>query len=178
MSKVLKFKPKETKSFDKEAFEAELTGAEIYARVVGCSKEQRTSMMITVFENHGVSTAALFAAERLGSPQAVQAKEVLAVKEGPVVVYKPEPATEMLRQHHCTLSAAQFNKLMIKLGMMEEVPYRNNRGCEKTFKRLIGKGLDYGVNRRRFKAIHSSQSLYFPERFMELYDIIKQHACS
>lgn len=77
-------------------------------------------------------------------------------------------ATELLRENNSTLSAREFNSLMIKHGYLADMTRKAAKGAVKHFKALTSKGKTYGENQVSPKAPNQKQPMYYADNFASL----------
>lgn len=81
-------------------------------------------------------------------------------------------ATYLLRANNSPLTVIQFNRLMIEHGLLVEVSRPSGYGGLKTFKSIVGDGLNYGENQVHPNYPNGTQPLYYADRFPELLNRI------
>ena len=85
-----------------------------------------------------------------------------------------ESLTKLLKEHDVALSAVKANKLMLKIGFMEEATRESSTrpGVMKKYKVLSDKGLDYGVNEENPQSPDQTSPYYYKDSFGELAKIL------
>ena len=85
-----------------------------------------------------------------------------------------ESLTKLLKEHDVALSAVKANKLMLKIGFMEEATRESSTrpGVMKKYKVLSEKGLDYGVNEENPQSPDQTSPYYYKDSFAELAKIL------
>jgi len=81
-----------------------------------------------------------------------------------------ESLTRLLKEHGIALSAVKANKLMLKIGLLEEATRESSTrpGVIKKYKVLSEKGLDYGVNEENPQSPDQTSPYYYKDSFAEL----------
>ncbi len=81
-----------------------------------------------------------------------------------------ESLTKLLKEHGVELSAVKANKLMLKIGLLEEATRESSTrpGVIKKYKVLSEKGLDYGVNEENTQSPDQTSPYYYKDSFVEL----------
>ncbi len=81
-----------------------------------------------------------------------------------------ESLTKLLKEHNVELSAVKANKLMLKIGLLEEATRESSTrpGVIKKYKVLSEKGLDYGVNEENTQSPDQTSPYYYKDSFVEL----------
>lgn len=87
-----------------------------------------------------------------------------------------ESLTKLLKEHGIALSAVKANKLMLKLGLLEEATRESSTrpGIIKKYKVLSEKGLDYGVNEENPQSPDQTSPYYYKDSFEELAKMLLQ----
>lgn len=87
-----------------------------------------------------------------------------------------ESLTKLLKEHEVPLSAVKANKLMLKLGFLEEATRESTTrpGIVKKYKVLSEKGLDYGVNEENPQSPDQTSPYYYKDSFAELAQLLIQ----
>lgn len=85
-----------------------------------------------------------------------------------------EAITKLLKEHDVPLSAVKANKLMLKLGLLEEATRESSTrpGVIKKYKVLSEKGLDFGVNEENPQSPEQTSPYYYKDSFPELARIL------
>jgi hypothetical protein len=85
-----------------------------------------------------------------------------------------EAITKLLKEHGVALSAVKANKLMLKIGLLEEATRESTTrpGVIKNYKVLSEKGLDYGVNEENTQSPDQTSPYYYKDSFPELARIL------
>ena len=101
-------------------------------------------------------------AEPLGLPipNYVQSKGVL------------KSAKELLKVNDCGISSIAFNKLAIKVGLLEDKTRNSSHGEIKHFKSITVKGSAYGENQVNPNNPKETQPLWYEDKFGEVIKII------
>jgi len=81
--------------------------------------------------------------------------------------------TALLKEHGSTVTAQAANKVLVELGMLEELTRIGSGGTVKKFKSLTTAGLAYGRNETSPQNPRETQPLYFVDRFAKLLDLIQ-----
>jgi len=79
-------------------------------------------------------------------------------------------ATDLLKFHGVNMSAVEFNKRLLEVGILEEKTRKSSDGTMKTFKSV--RNLSYGRNEVSPKNARETQPLWFPSMFIELLDML------
>lgn len=81
-----------------------------------------------------------------------------------------ESLTKLLKEHNVELSAVKANKLMLKIGLLEEATRESSTrpGVIKKYKVLSEKGLDYGVNEENAQSPDQTSPYYYKDSFADL----------
>lgn len=81
-----------------------------------------------------------------------------------------ESLTKLLKEHNVELSAVKANKLMLKIGLLEEATRESSTrpGVIKKYKVLSEKGLDYGVNEENPQSPDQTSPYYYKDSFADL----------
>lgn len=81
-----------------------------------------------------------------------------------------ESLTKLLKEHGVAMSAVKANKLMLKIGLLEEATRESSTrpGIIKKYKVLSDKGLDYGVNEENPQSPDQTSPYYYKDSFAEL----------
>ncbi len=81
-----------------------------------------------------------------------------------------ESLTKLLKEHEIALSAVKANKLMLKIGLLEEATRESSTrpGVIKKYKVLSEKGLDYGVNEENPQSPDQTSPYYYKDSFADL----------
>ena len=87
-----------------------------------------------------------------------------------------ESLTKLLKEHNVALSAVKANKLMLRLGFLEEASRESSTrpGIIKKYKVLSDKGLDYGVNEENPQSPDQTSPYYYKDSFIELAKLLVQ----
>ncbi|MFK7893589.1 MAG: hypothetical protein AB8B63_22420 [Granulosicoccus sp.] len=87
-----------------------------------------------------------------------------------------ESLTKLLKEHEVPLSAVKANKLMLKLGFLEEATRESTTrpGIVKKYKVLSERGLDYGVNEENPQSPDQTSPYYYKDSFAELAQLLLQ----
>ena len=87
-----------------------------------------------------------------------------------------ESLTKLLKEHAVELSAVKANKLMLKIGLLEEATRESSTrpGIIKKYKVLSEKGLDYGVNEENPQSPDQTSPYYYKDSFADLAKILLQ----
>jgi len=85
-----------------------------------------------------------------------------------------ESLTKLLKEHNVAVSAVKANKLMLKIGFLEEATRESSTrpGVMKKYKVLTEKGLDYGVNEENPQSPDQTSPYYYKDSFAELAKIL------
>ncbi len=129
----------------------ELQIAEAAARMMRLSDTSKIRMLTTIAEDRGVSSRFL--------PQYTDEKLTKAIGD-------------LLRDHDVELSAIATNKILLKVGILEELERRSSKGKPKKFKSITEAGLKYGKNETSPQSPNETQPRYYVETFPELLDLI------
>jgi len=134
----------------REVFELELIGYEHAARILDISQNSLLDGVHTVYENNGVSPAAL--------PQYTEKVRVVC------------SAKDLLKKNNCGgMSTIGFNKLLIRIGYLETKTRLGSKDVIKPYKSITEKGLKYGQNDAFRGSSTQTQPHWFEDTFMELY---------
>ena len=81
-----------------------------------------------------------------------------------------ESLTKLLKEHAVELSAVKANKLMLKIGLLEEATRESSTrpGIIKKYKVLSEAGLDYGVNEENPQSPDQTSPYYYKDSFTDL----------
>ena len=87
-----------------------------------------------------------------------------------------ESLTKLLKEHKVELSAVKANKLMLKIGLLEEATRESSTrpGVIKKYKVLSEKGLDYGVNEENPQSPDQTSPYYYKDSFADLAKLLLQ----
>lgn len=87
-----------------------------------------------------------------------------------------ESLTKLLKEHGVALSAVKANKLMLKIGLLEEATRESSTrpGIIKKYKVLSEKGLDYGVNEENPQSPDQTSPYYYKDSFADLARLLLQ----
>lgn len=129
----------------------ELQIAELAARMLRLSDTSKLRMLSALCDQRGVSPRFL--------PSYVDEPLVRSL-------------TALLREHHVDLSAPVANRILVSLGLVEELERKGSRGEIKRFKSLTEAGLKYGRNETSPQNPRETQPLYYVARFPELLGLI------
>lgn len=79
--------------------------------------------------------------------------------------------TNLLKAENSPLSAVKANKLLLKMGLLEEKERESSTrpGVMKKYKSLTEAGLDYGINYENPQSPEQTSPYYFKENFPELH---------
>ena len=85
-----------------------------------------------------------------------------------------ESLTKLLKEHEVALSAVKANKLMLKIGLLEEATRESSTrpGVIKKYKVLSEKGLDYGVNEENPQSPDQTSPYYYKDSFADLAKLL------
>ena len=83
-------------------------------------------------------------------------------------------ATYLLRANNSPLTINKFNQLMLEQGLLVNVSHPSGYGGFRTFKSIVGDGLNYGENQVCPQYPNGTQPLYYADRFSELLNIISE----
>jgi hypothetical protein len=85
-----------------------------------------------------------------------------------------ESLTKLLKEHGVAMSAVKANKLMLKIGLLEEATRESSTrpGIIKKYKVLSDKGLDYGVNEENPQSPDQTSPYYYKDSFAELAKLL------
>ncbi|MFK8080412.1 MAG: hypothetical protein AB8B97_09015 [Granulosicoccus sp.] len=85
-----------------------------------------------------------------------------------------ESLTKLLKEHEVALSAVKANKLMLKIGLLEEATRESSTrpGVIKKYKVLSDKGLDYGVNEENPQSPDQTSPYYYKDSFADLAKLL------
>ena len=85
-----------------------------------------------------------------------------------------ESITKLLKEHGVELSAVKANKLMLKIGLLEEASRESTTrpGVIKKYKVLSEKGLDFGVNEENPQSPDQTAPYYYKDSFPELAKLL------
>lgn len=78
----------------------------------------------------------------------------------------------LLKEHGSSLSAISANKILLRIGILEELSRPSSNGGVKYFKSLTSQGLAYGRNDTSPKNERETHPLYYADRFQQLLDLI------
>jgi len=89
-----------------------------------------------------------------------------------------ESLTKLLKEHEVGLSAVKANKLMLKLGFLEEATRESSTrpGVIKKYKVLGEKGLDFGVNEENEQSPGQTSPYYYKDSFADLAKLLLEAA--
>jgi len=89
-----------------------------------------------------------------------------------------ESLTKLLKEHNVELSAVKANKLMLKIGLLEEATRESSTrpGVIKKYKVLSEKGLDYGVNEENAQSPDQTSPYYYKDSFGDLAQLLLKAA--
>jgi len=81
-----------------------------------------------------------------------------------------ESLTKLLKEHDVALSAVKANKLMLKIGLLEEASRESSTrpGVIKKYKVLTQSGLDFGVNEENPQSPDQTSPYYYKDSFVQL----------
>lgn len=101
-------------------------------------------------------------AEPLGlpTPNYIQSKGVL------------KSAKELLKANDCGVSSIAFNKLAVKVGLLEDKTRNSSHGEIKHFKSITAKGSAYGENQVNPNNPKETQPLWYEDKFGDVIKII------
>ncbi len=99
----------------------------------------------------------------LGASEGLDTGFLPAYSEESVV----QSLTTLLKQHHSRYSARAVNRVLLDMGILEELT-RPSRSGNKRFKHLTEAGLRYGRNETSAQNPRETQPLYYVEHFPEL----------
>lgn len=83
-------------------------------------------------------------------------------------------ATYLLRANNSPMTINKFNQLMLEQGLLVNVSHPSGYGGFRTFKSIVGDGLNYGENQVCPQYPNGTQPLYYADRFSELLNIISE----
>lgn len=129
----------------------ELQVAEYAARMLRMSETSKIRMLGTICEEKGLSTRFL--------PQYVD--EGLTKSLG-----------DLLKENECELSSIAVNKVLLKMGFLEELERRSSRGTTKKFKSITNVGLQFGKNETHPASPNETQPRYYVYKFAKLLDLV------
>lgn len=130
----------------------ELQVAEVAARMLRMSETSKIRMLGKICSTKGASTEFL--------PSYVD--ETLTRSLG-----------ELLKENGSGLSAIAANKILVKMGYLEELQRKSSRGT-KPFKSVTQDGLEFGKNETSPQSPNQTQPRYFVSAFPELLGIINR----
>jgi prophage antirepressor-like protein len=143
--------------------EAEMAGAELYARLLRPAPSSQVAMIAQIVQNNG------------GDPKFLPAYAIDAAPDAVGGSSMPtKPLKELLGDHGIRMSSQAFNKLLMAAGYLEERsrPSTTSRTGVKTFKAITEEGLRFGKNVTSRENPREVQPHWYAERFVELYDLV------
>lgn len=81
-----------------------------------------------------------------------------------------KPLSELLKQFNVSMSAINFNKILLEKGIIKELERNSSKGTTKKFKSIVN--LDYGKNLVSPKNPKETQPHYYEDKFKELIEIV------
>jgi len=87
---------------------------------------------------------------------------------------RTEALTHLLKGSDASISTVKANKILVKLGILEEKerPSAKDANVMKKYKALSNKGLYFGVNKENASNPNETSPNYYKARFPELLDIL------
>jgi phage regulator Rha-like protein len=149
--------------------EAEMAGAELYARLLRPAPSSQVAMIAKIVESNG------------GDPKFLPAYAIDAAPETIGGSSMPtKPLKELLADHGIRMSPQAFNKLLMASGYLEERtrPSSTSQTGVKSFKAITEEGLRFGKNVTSRENPREVQPHWYVERFVELYDLVANTATS
>ncbi|MEI7296583.1 Bro-N domain-containing protein [Paraburkholderia tropica] len=143
--------------------EAEMAGAELYARLLRPAPSSQVAMIAQIVANNG------------GDPKFLPAYTIDAAPDQLGASSMPtKPLRELLNDHGGKMSAQAFNKLLVEAGYLEERtrPSSTARDGVKSFKAITDAGMRFGKNLTSPSNPRETQPHWYVERFAELYDLV------
>ncbi len=126
--------------------------AESAARMLRMSDTSKIRMLAIICEENGVSTKML--------PN-----------------YSDEQLTkalgDLLKDHGSSLSAIAANKILMELGLLEELERRSTGTKVKKFKSIVGAGLNFGKNETSTQSPNETQPRWFVDKFKQVLELIE-----
>jgi prophage antirepressor-like protein len=142
--------------------EAEMAGAELYARLLRPAPSSQVAMIAKIVENNG------------GDPRFLPAYTIDAAPDQTGGSSMPtKPLSALLADHGSRLSATAFNKLLAAAGYLEERtrPSSSARGGVKRFWAITDAGLRFGKNLTSPNNPRETQPHWYIDRFSELLEL-------
>lgn len=86
--------------------------------------------------------------------------------------------TNLLRANGSKMSAVKVNKILLRLGILEELhrESKSQKGKLKKFKSLTSEGLKYGINKENYNNPEETAPYYFVNIFRELFTLIEENS--
>ncbi|CAB3784245.1 BRO-N domain-containing protein [Pararobbsia alpina] len=143
--------------------EAEIAGAELYARLLRPAPSSQVAMIAKIVENNG------------GDPKFLPAYAVDAAPDQLSGSSMPtKPLSALLSDHGIRMSAQAFNKLLAEAGYIEERTRPSSSGKDgvKRFWAITDLGLRYGKNLTPPNNPRETQPHWYVERFAELHELV------
>jgi hypothetical protein len=84
-------------------------------------------------------------------------------------------ASTLLKKHDIKMSTVKFNTKLVEIGMLADMtrPSTSSPTGFKTFKAVVGKGLDYGKNVTNPGNPRETQPHWYSHKFLDLIDLLK-----
>jgi hypothetical protein len=84
-------------------------------------------------------------------------------------------ASTLLKKHDIKMSTVKFNTKLVEIGLLADMtrPSTSSPTGFKTFKAVVGKGLDYGKNVTNPGNPRETQPHWYSHKFLDLIDLLK-----
>ena len=131
-----------------EAVKSEIGLIDIVSNSLNLNDNSKLQLITKSFENHNINTNLL--------PAYTPSKGIL------------KSATELLKQFNVNMSAIEFNKKLVKHGILKECTRQSTKDKNKTkkFKNLVD--TTWGENQVNHKNSKETQPLYYEDKFADL----------